>query len=75
MIQDYEHGGFRIIQIESFIKALKLTWVRRIIKSESQWKNSFLELTNSDPILFLQAGVDYYKNVKIQLKTFSGRKF
>ena len=41
MIQDYEHGGCRMIQIESFIKSLKLTWVRRIIKSESQWKNIF----------------------------------
>ena len=26
MIQDYEHGRCRIIQIERFIKALKLTW-------------------------------------------------
>ena len=41
MIQDYEHGGYRMIKIESFIKALKLTWVRRIIKSESQWKIFF----------------------------------
>ena len=36
MIQDYEYGGCRMIQIESFIEALKLTWIRRIIKSESQ---------------------------------------
>ena len=68
MIQDYEYGGCRMIQIESFIKALKLTWVRRIIKSESQWKNLFLELTKSDPILFLQAGIDYYKKCENSTK-------
>ena len=41
MIQDYEHGGCRMIQIESFIKALKLTWVRRIIKSDLNGKIFF----------------------------------
>ena len=74
MIQDYEHGGCRMIQIESFIKALKLTWVRRIIKSESQWKNIFLELTKSDPILFLQAGVDYYKKCENSTKNLFWRE-
>ena len=38
------------------------------LKSESQWKNIFWELTKSDPILFLQAGVDYYKKCENSTK-------
>ena len=44
IIQNYSSGGCRMIQLDCFIKALKLTWIRRMVNSDSQWKNLFTEL-------------------------------
>ena len=37
-ILKFEKGGLGMISIESFDKALKLTWLRRMLTSESKWK-------------------------------------
>ena len=40
--QDYINGGLRMVNIESFIQSLKLTWMNRLFKSESQpWSQLF----------------------------------
>jgi hypothetical protein len=33
LIADYEHGGLRMLDIESFLKAQKVMWVKRLFKS------------------------------------------
>ena len=61
MVQNYEFGGCKMIHLDSYVKALKLTWVRRIINGESQWKTIFLELTKCNTVFLMQFGIDYYK--------------
>ena len=40
--QDYTNGGLRMVNIECFIESLKLTWMNRLFKSESQpWLQLF----------------------------------
>ena len=37
LIQDFEQGGLRMIHLEKYVYALKLGWVRRLVKSESKY--------------------------------------
>ena len=40
--QDYTNGGLKMVNIECFIESLKLTWMNRLFKSESQpWLQLF----------------------------------
>jgi hypothetical protein len=34
VIADYEHGGLRMLDIESFLEAQKVMWVKRLLKSD-----------------------------------------
>ena len=39
IISDYEHGGLRMLDVESFISAQKVMWVKRLIKpGQGSWK-------------------------------------
>ena len=44
LIQDFEQGGLRMIHLEKYVYALKLGWVRRLVKSESKYKTLFQNL-------------------------------
>ena len=35
IIQDYEHGGLKMIDIETFIWSLKAGWVKRLVQTEN----------------------------------------
>ena len=39
-----EKGGIGMIDVESFNKALKLTWIRRLLKGETKWKSVTISL-------------------------------
>jgi hypothetical protein len=39
VIQYYENGGFRVINLETFIMSLKLTWIRRILMYNTKYFN------------------------------------
>ena len=67
MIQDHEFGGCKMIHLESFIKSLKLTWIRRLIKSDSLWKHIFHEITKTKDTIFFGFGDSYY--LKLAQKT------
>ena len=43
MISDYENGGFRMLDLNSFNKALKLFWVRKYLNDNNseKWKLLF----------------------------------
>ena len=39
-INDYENGGLKMIDLESMIKSLRLTWLKRIFgKNDGAWKS------------------------------------
>ena len=42
MTQNYRNGGLKMINLEMFVKALKCTWIRRLISSDNnQWATLF----------------------------------
>ena len=51
LTSDYDKGGLRMIDIEKFIWSLKISWVRRILQTES---NSLLKHLNEN--VFKQFG-------------------
>ena len=56
---DFEHGGFRMTNLEIFIKSLKLTWLRRMLISESMWTKLFTIITGCNIIHMCQFGSEY----------------
>ena len=38
MINDYAEGGLKMIDIQSFSKALKATWIRKYLDTSNQGK-------------------------------------
>ena len=48
LVKDYKEGGCRMVQIDSFIKSLKLSWIRRIFYSEASWKSLFFAMYKTD---------------------------
>ena len=57
MIQNYDQGGVRMVDVQSFIHALKITWFRRIIKqADTEWVNLFKKIINLDRLIFLEGG-------------------
>ena len=42
-INEYENGGLKMIDLESMIKSLRLTWMKRIFQcNNGAWSSSFL---------------------------------
>ena len=37
-IKNYKEGGLRMVKIQQFIEALKITWIRRSISTDTKWK-------------------------------------
>ena len=62
MVQDYKNGGCKMIRIDSYIKSLKLTWLRRLLRSECSWTKLFCDICNCS-LSKLQSCGDYYSNV------------
>ena len=61
--QNYVNGGLKMVNIEYFIKALKITWIRRLIKDETKPWATFFESTVSNTITLLEQGSIYTQQV------------
>ena len=42
MQKEYQEGGFKMINIHSFILALKSAWIRRLFFNNCKWQNIFI---------------------------------
>ena len=60
VIQNYDKGGIRMVDVEHFIYSLKLTWVRRLILEKKKYMNILYE---SYPFIegCLKFGICYVK--------------
>ena len=38
MINDYENGGLKMIDIKLFNRALKSDWIKKILRQRKPWK-------------------------------------
>ena len=68
MIKDYKDGGCRMVHLDSFIKSLKLTWMRRIFSSESSWKYLFFAMFKTDQTKLENFGNSYSKVISKRFK-------
>ena len=62
LIQDYADGGLRMVHIPSFVKSLKLTWIRRIFSDEASWKNLIFSELDINMFLFYTYGLEFFQN-------------
>ena len=65
---DLERGGCRMININTFIKSLKITWIRRLLIKDSEWSNWLTEATHCNITHLSHCGADYPRQ-----KAFSTR--
>lgn len=56
---NYEKGGCRMTNVEIFIKSLKLTWIRRLLTTNSSWISIFSEITGCHTYKLCQFGPEY----------------
>ena len=71
LIQDYTKGGLKMIEIESFIKAIKAGWVKRLSDTDNigDWKSIYLtELHNYGGVSFFKCNINSNdtKNMKFR---------
>ena len=59
VIQNYENGGLKMVHLESFIKNLKVSWLQRLLHSNSGWVTLFYHTHQFDPD-FLVLGRNYF---------------
>ena len=41
-IKNYKDGGLKMVKVKEFIQALKISWIRRNITTDTKWKNLLL---------------------------------
>ena len=66
LIQNINNGGCNMVHLESFIKALKITWIRRILSSEASWKKLLISNTNLDLKFLTLFGDAYSKDISMK---------
>ena len=59
MIKDYRDGGGRMIDIYSYIKALKLTMFRRLLSTKCEWSALFCEICQCNLEKLVKYGDEY----------------
>ena len=62
LCQDHKNAGCRMIHISSFVKALNLTWIRRILQTNSSWVNLFIESTQCSIDSLCDFGNEYLRS-------------
>ena len=61
MISDYENGGLRMLDLNSFNKVLKLSWVRKYLNDNNsgKWKLLFdFQLQDYGGVEFFRGNLD-----------------
>ena len=51
VVKQYAEGGLNMINLNAFINALKSTWIRRIISSDSKWQEFIKMYLNLEKIM------------------------
>ena len=57
--KDYSEGGLKMINLASFIIALKSTWVRKLFSTECKWQNILLSKVDKEKIFQLGNGYSF----------------
>jgi exonuclease III len=57
IIGDYNDGGYKMIDLESFIKGIKLRWMERLLNTEGVWKTYIENKCKTDIRLLLNSNI------------------
>ena len=69
MIQNYENGGTRMVDLQSYIHALKATWIRRLLNAgDLEWANLFYTISKMNHLLDIEGGSEDILNCFKQFK-------
>ena len=71
MIKDYNDGGCRIVHVPSFIKSLKLSWIKRLFNSEATWTRPFFPSFKTDLFKLQLFGNSYANLISSKFKNES----
>ena len=64
LIQEYNAGGLKMININNFVSALKISWIRRLITVDSKYKAIF-ELVYTKINNLLYRGMEFINELKM----------
>jgi hypothetical protein len=59
IIGDYKDGGYKMIDLESFIKGIKLRWMERLLNIDGTWKIYMANKCKTDIKLLLNSNIKY----------------
>ena len=59
VIKQYWEGGLKMVNFAAFIEALKLTWIRRLLRSDSKWQDFIKFFIKSDKLV--GCSIEYIK--------------
>jgi exonuclease III len=59
LIGEYENGGYKMTDISSYIKAIKLNWVSRLLNMDGIWKSYLLQIIDIEPEYLLRCNIKY----------------
>ena len=66
VVKQYCEGGIKMINLKAFINSMKLTWLRRMILSDSPWQSIIKKTINFDELLSL--GKSYIDSLLRKIK-------
>ena len=61
-IKEYKDGGLKMINVQYFIEALKITWIRRLVQKETKW-SYLLHYLYPNLLEFTKFGLDFLKQM------------
>ena len=68
LIQTYRNGGLKMVHLISFMKKLKLSWLRRLICNDTTWTDLFKEIIKSDFEKIFVLGNEYIRLLANKVK-------
>ena len=60
IIKEYSQGGLKMINVQNFFDALKVSWIRRLVKKESKWSH-LLNYMYPNILNFTYLGLNFLK--------------
>ena len=68
IVKQYAEGGLKMTNLNAFVKALKSTWIRRLLLSENKWQESIKLHINLEKLTTcnIEYITDIYNTIKNQ---------
>ena len=68
--KDYREGGLKMVNLSFFLKSLKITWIRRIVNSNSSWCNMLKDILPDSFKFFPNLGNKYLEKIMTHVNPF-----